>query len=128
MGMFDYVKCEYPLPHPEMQEAVFQTKDTDAAYLKKYRITKEGRLIHETVRYEMVPLAERPYPDENDWRSIMGSMRSVPTGDVDTKFHGALHFYTDHDGQWFEYFALFKDGDLIDLRTVSPVPRSEGEE
>jgi hypothetical protein len=51
MGMFDYVKCEAPLPngavHPDDN---FQTKDLDRQ-LDTYVITKDGRLVrHEAPR------------------------------------------------------------------------------
>ena len=58
MGMFDYVKCEYPLPDPEAQDLLFQTKDTDAMFLETYKITKEGQLLHFTGEYETTPLEE----------------------------------------------------------------------
>ena len=102
MGMFDYIKCEYPLPDGGPQDGEFQTKDTDAMYLECYRITKEGRLIHETVRYEIVEPEEREYPDPNDLRHFIGMMRSIPCGDKDTNFHGDLRYYTDIDGEWLE--------------------------
>lgn len=50
MGLFDYVRCEYPLPGnpPECaRDAHFQTKDL-TCYMEQYTITAEGRLIHES--------------------------------------------------------------------------------
>jgi len=53
MGMFDYVRCEYPLPdyplNAPQEEIHFQTKDTDEQYLKTYVISAEGQLILEDV-------------------------------------------------------------------------------
>jgi len=46
MGMFDYIRCEYPLPgNPPacFQGAAYQTKDLDCD-LKTYVITAEGKL------------------------------------------------------------------------------------
>lgn len=43
MGMFDYVKCEYPLPDGWKPSGLFQTKDLECA-LGTYTITKEGRI------------------------------------------------------------------------------------
>ena len=130
MGMFDYLKCEYQLPDEKAQNALFQTEDTNAQYMERYTLTREGRLIHHTVRYEQVPQEERPYPNAkpDDMRYWIGSIRSVPTGDEDTEFHGSLCFYTDLDGEWFEYIALLKDGNVIDLRRVpTPTPVIGGE-
>lgn len=118
MGLFDYLRSEYPLPEGIPQTTVFQTKDAqEQPYMERFRITKEGRLIHERVAYEEVPQNERPYPNGKGLFKMMGAMRSVPLGDVDTNFHGALTFYADA-GDWFVLVALFKDGNLIDLRRV----------
>lgn len=44
MGMFDDIKCDYPLPWPEAQGGWFQTKDTPEQYLAKYKIDGDGQL------------------------------------------------------------------------------------
>lgn len=95
MGMFDYIRCEYPLPIPEMQDRSFQTKFADWCYLDDYTITKDGRLIHHTTRSEVVPEAERPYPNapEGSLLGICGMLRRVPTGDVEIPYHGDIVFY-----------------------------------
>jgi hypothetical protein len=116
MGMFDYLKCEYPLLDKKAQNALFQTKDTNAQYMEKYILTREGRLIHHTVRYEPIPEEDRPCPNGEGMLKWIGSIRSVSTGYEDTGFHGSLCFYTDIDGERFEYIALLKDGSVIDLR------------
>ena len=46
MGLFDTVKCEYPLPDPAHQDLEFQTKDFECL-LDHYRITRDGRLVRE---------------------------------------------------------------------------------
>lgn len=105
MGVFDYVNCEYPLPGCKDPSAIrFQTKDTDAMFLETYKLTKEGRLLHRDVRYE----------DQSDPNAETGSMTPVPIGWMDTNFHGDLIFY----GGKYEYTALFKDGQLIDVRRI----------
>lgn len=58
--------------------------------LERYTITTSGRLIHHTVRYEDVPEEQPPYPD----MPFIGSIRSVPAGDVDTNFGKTVEFYT----------------------------------
>lgn len=42
MGMFDYVKCEYPLPHGQDRE--YQTKDTHCI-MGTVTITKDGDFL-----------------------------------------------------------------------------------
>lgn len=52
MGMFDYIRCDYPLPGnhpPNVADIDFQTKDTHAQYLEHYQISAQGQLLHEGV-------------------------------------------------------------------------------
>lgn len=45
MGLFDYVKCEYPLPDGEDGSCLeFQTKDFDDPYMNHYCIRDDGTL------------------------------------------------------------------------------------
>src|SRR5688572_22847297 len=101
MGMFDYVKCSYPLPGdpPAFVKATwpheFQTKDMPNPMLDHYEITAEGRLFLES---------------------------------RDVNFDGALNFYsgnavasgpwgpytkTGEDAEWVEYCARFAQGTLV---------------
>lgn len=100
MGMFDEVRCEYPLPDGfDTQGVWFQTKDTPEQYLQRYVLCIDGALVVEDTR------------------------ESVP-------FHGALTFYTTNvcgvspkgvitdDNMapyWAEYCALYDHGVLIKL-------------
>jgi hypothetical protein len=45
VGIFDTVRCEYPVPDPELTGAEFQTKSLGMPGMYAYRITAEGRLI-----------------------------------------------------------------------------------
>lgn len=136
MGMFDYIECEYPLPDgfvpPPGWE--FQTKDTEAMYMEVYRITKDGRLIHEACDYEIVPEEERPYygkPEFEGFLKIAGSQRKVNERDEDEQYHGDLEFYgsnitgcgpegyiTEDDAPMVrrEYTARFTNGNLQEIR------------
>lgn len=126
MGMFDNIRCHYPLPDGFAGDLEYQTKDTEEQFLCHYTITEDGRLILHSERYEDVPENELPYPD----MPFIGSMRRIPTGDVPVDFHGALTFYTGNwsgsgpngyitnDGQhgwWREYTALFDHGKLLKI-------------
>lgn len=97
MGMFDYLKCKYPLPDLAVQDETFQTKSLEKV-LGDYTITADGRLILHAVRYEAVPEKKRPFYDKPEWEKpfgkIFGAMTSVPTGDVEIAFHGDVRFYT----------------------------------
>ena len=129
MGMFDYIKCEYPLPEnaPKWLEgAEFQTEDTDAQYMETYIITKEGRFIHKTVRYEVVPENERPYWGKPEWeksdiRKSCGMIRDIPTGDIDTNYHGDIYFCGVSIGPPFiscNLVARFTEGQLQYIKIV----------
>jgi len=116
MGMFDYLKCEYPLPE-RPPDGFFQTKDTPRQYLEKYTITTDGRLVHHAVRYEEVPENERPYWGNPGWENPLlqhvGSVRSIPTEDVVLLyFHGDLYFYTFEEHKSYKYIAHFIHGKL----------------
>lgn len=117
MGMYDYLICEMPLLEqpqaPQSQE--FQTKDLECL-LERYTITVAGRLIHHAMRYEEVPLNERPYQE----LPFIGCMRAIPTGYIDTNFHGVLEFYT-YDNctkESWSYEAKFTDGQCVDIRCL----------
>lgn len=126
MGMFDELRCEFPLPDAVVQNEVFQTKGLECL-LDRYTITSDGRLILHQVRYEAVPEEERPYYGTPEWERgglvrSLGCMRAVPVGDVELPFHGDLVFYTSRgtgpDMEWFEYQARFTEGKLQWIRRV----------
>lgn len=137
MGMFDNIKCEYPLPEAEAQDLHFQTKDFDCQ-MENYTITKEGRLVHHYRELEATPDDELPYKDHpKSWRRIIGSMRTRKGSerDIDMNFHGWIRFY-DYikkkdlkpelfdDAEevdacvWYEYKAKFTDGQLVEIQRV----------
>lgn len=125
MGMYDHIRCEYPLPDPIVQDELFQTKSLHRV-LDEYTIASDGRLILHEVRYEPVPAEDRPFYgtdewDENPFLQLIGSLRSVPLDDVSVPYHGDIVFYTslDADGRkWFEYRARFTEGALQWIRRV----------
>ena len=68
MGLFDYVRCELPLP--EGQDEAYQTKDLDHPAMRRFIITAAGRLVAET------------------WDT-------GPERLIDGRFDGDVHFYGD---------------------------------
>lgn len=100
MGMFDDVVCEVPLPDGKSGKH-FQTKDFEPAYLEKYTITADGRLIRDD------PWWERP--------------EGQPAKQMDMDFHGVLNFYdynTDTKERR-EFNAKFTDGKLAGIEAVT---------
>jgi hypothetical protein len=126
MGMFDTLKCKYPMPHGYefLQNEEFQTKDFDNV-LDKYTITKEGGLVHHNYVWDFVPEEERPFYGKPEWDTnplfrTMGSLKTIHVGDKEMDFHGYIRFYTsikDKDGyKFYELQAKFTDGKLVDLK------------
>lgn len=103
MGVFDYIRCEAPLPggsHPD----VFQTKDTPDQYLSDYTIKPDGRLMWRPYTYETVPAEERPDPRH----PMMGARRRVYAEEEVVPFDGPLEFYGGAD----RFLAVFIGGQL----------------
>jgi hypothetical protein len=122
MGMYDYLKCHYPLPDPEFQSDQFQTKDLDCE-LKVYEITVNGKLIKNEYDTEITPKEERPFPNapENSWKSIFGIMRTVKGSErqIEVTFDSDLFFYKSMPtGTWIEYRARFDDGQLLSIKRI----------
>ena len=119
MGMFDHIRCEYPLPKfHELQEEVFQTKSFECL-LDEYTITKDGRLILHAKRWEVVPEEERPYYGKPEWKKplyrLFGSLRTVSIGDVEISYHGDVFFYTVANDKLVTFRARFTNGRLESL-------------
>ena len=118
MGMYDYIRCEHPLPDGSLPLGrVFQTKDTDAQFLDDYTIRADGTLVHHTTRIEDTPKDKLPYPDapKGSLLSYCGIITRVPTGDEVVPFHGCLRFYDETS----KYEALYDRGRLIRIDAVS---------
>ena len=124
--MFDYVKCEYPLPIEGLENAEFQTKDTPEQYLETYRITKAGRLLQPIVRREVVPEDERPNcigkpPEERtEVDKFIGAMRVIVEREEDMNYHGDLDFYGGRtNDEFYEFVARFTEGQLQWIKQIN---------
>jgi hypothetical protein len=114
MGMFDYITCEMPLPEtPEPPPGtVFQTKDvpTPQLYMENWKITADGRLLHEECDYEMVKDPAAPL----GWWQRRNNKRWV-----EVPFHGDISFGTISTHQWrytggnWDYRARFTEGRCV---------------
>ena len=97
MGMFDYLRCDHPLPSGEViAGAVWQTKDGPCE-LGLCVITAEGRFL--------VPVFTR-------------SEGEAPL--VDSQYHGDVYFYRcgKDPSSWEEYRARFTEGQLVRIERV----------
>lgn len=121
MGLYDYVRCEVPLPDGFTGE--LQTKDFDDAYMETYTITKDGRL---TQRYA----SDRQPAPESEWKHVGAddplrqfwheqSKWKLTYSERDTNYHGMLNFYGSSGDEWHEYNAKFTDGRLVKIDLVA---------
>jgi len=111
MGMFDYVRVEYPMPQG-WQDREFQTKGTEAMAMDTYVISQEGRLLYEDYRLEPT--------DELNFFGLP-LLRRADKRLVDTEFHGDLRFYdfeipNDCHSELVDWQARFTNGQLDWIR------------
>lgn len=135
MGMFDYVRCKYPLPVPEVQERLFQPKDTDAQWMDRYEIREDGSLWHEAHDIED---RSDPAAPVGSFESIRGMMTPVnKRWEPCSEFTGELCFHDNwewrnHNGDddayfkwypgWIEFSAYFVKGQLRELHVITNNP------
>ena len=133
MGMFDYVRCDVPLPDgydKVGKRGAFQTKDFDCD-MTEIVITAGGQLQILRSEWEPVPQAERPYPNDEGLLGMAGSIRRVNERWETIPFHGEFDFYDletvgheppDERGYkrpiWIahDYVARFTEGKLVSIR------------
>lgn len=114
MGLYDYVKCEYPLPGnpPDWaKDAYFQTKDFDSL-MDTYIITTDSKLLKDVGKDEKDP----------DGGPVLGDIGLTCT----------INFYTSNvvasgpgtytsdgeDAHWLEYSAEFVKGELLEIQEI----------
>lgn len=124
MGMFDYLKCEYPISAPDTVRE-WQTKDTPEQYLATYKIDAAGELWFHKVDREYVDNGKKGL------EGLLGCMKVIGEEWIkQPDFRGEIRFYgneridgRDEHQKWWEYSALFDDGKLISMK-----PLCEGNE
>ena len=106
MGMYDHIRCLYPLPEPCTE---FQTKDLDSA-MDNYEIRADGTLWIETYDVE-----DHSDPKAEGLMRIAGIMTRVNQAWVPTTHTGEVRFYGG-SGSDSEYRAVFFEGKMRSLR------------
>ena len=135
MGMFDEIKCRYPLPVEGANTLDYQTKDTPDQYCDLYEIREDGTLWHQIYDTEDQSdaakwKADNPgkeLPEElNGWRSCCGCMTRVnKRWEQLPEFVGEIRFYTTlppRDSGWIEWSAYFEAGKVARLNLVRHEP------
>lgn len=105
MGLFDYVRCEYPLPGnpPECAAtANFQTKDL-TCYMQQYVITADGSLVCESDKEDLTAFTGVV---DLDWSNVT----SVGPG---------TYTANGEDAQYLEYKVTFVNGGVADFKEIN---------
>jgi hypothetical protein len=110
MGMFDYLRCTYPLP-PGAPVDGYQTKDTPSQWLDTYEIKADGTLWGEEYEFE-----DRSDKTKPGLLGMVGCLTRVNVRPVQlTEFTGEIRFGM---GEW-GFSAYFVKGELKHLETLS---------
>ena len=86
MGMFDEVQIDYPLPWPEVQGVVWQSKDTPDQHCTRYGVDDHGR-FREQLGVAMIELC---------------------------RYHGAIECYASYEGCWYSVTFWIREGVVKD--------------
>lgn len=118
MGMYDELRCHYPLPVDGANTLLFQTKDTDAQYLDLYEIRADGTLWHEEYDVE-----DQSDPNATGFFRFVGCATRINKRWVPDSMTGEIRFYTSRtagriNDSWIEFSAYFVDGRLRELHTI----------
>ena len=97
MGLFDRIRCNYPMPLDGANALTYQTKDTPAQLLDNYEIRGDGTLWHQSVDYD--DGANSPFEPVRFTGDIRFYGRLVPSG-------------------WVEWLAIFAEGRLTSLSLI----------
>lgn len=116
MGMFDYLRCEYPLPAPDAQHLEFQTKDTDNQYLDEYVIRADGTLWVQ--EYDTEDCSD---PKAEGLMKLIGCATRVREHWVNVPdVTGEIRFYSGcGPDMWVEFSAYFLKGKLQQLNLIN---------
>ena len=122
MGMFDNVKCKFPLPKgfEKYQNTDFQTKDTPEQMLVDYVIEKNGRLTEFPYSLESyTKIRNDATTDPLD--ALSNSFRRVNHPPREIYYHGELVFYGYDRPKTVmaEFTAYFAEGRCIFITGVT---------
>lgn len=121
MGMFDDIRCDYPLPDPAHNQLSFQTKCLENV-LDHYTITVEGRLLREAYDADWVAEDPEVYAKKKAEGkfTLGGYINRTNIHMEDTNYHGFVTFYDNvrvagKEAEWVQYKAKFTDGKLVEV-------------
>lgn len=121
MGLYDEIKCYYPLPVEGANNLSFQTKDTDAQYIDNYEIREDGTLWHEVYDIE-----DRSDKTKEGVERFLGCMTCVNKRWEHDVYTGEICFYTNiGKNGWIEFSAHFVDGKLREINLIENTPDTQ---
>ena len=109
MGMFDYLRCKYPLPVEGANDLEFQTKDTAAQWMDKYEIHADGTLWHQAYDVE-----DHSEPTAEGLMALLGMATSVNHRWERDTMTGEIRFA----GDGCAFSAYFVGGELKHLEIL----------
>lgn len=120
MGLYDELRCYWPLPVDGLSDRIFQTKDLECE-LDLYEIRDDGTLWRQCIRYKA---------DEG------GNDIPVTTFARESEFTGEVRFYDFWKHRpvnvaaagWIEFSAYFVRGELQSLNLFRDTPAIESKE
>jgi hypothetical protein len=122
MGMFDELRCRYPLPVAGANDLLYQTKSLVNA-LDQYQIGAQGELSH--LEYD---IEDRSDPTKPGLLALAGMATRVNERWVAEPLTGEVRFYGSIDGSWsdeswLEFSAYFVEGRLRELHQIKDKSR-----
>lgn len=113
MGMFDEIRCLYPLPLAGANERKYQTKSMRCA-MDEYEIREDGTLWLEVYETE-----DRSDPNAKGLMRCVGMLTRVNKRWVqESDFTGAIEFCTGDSMEWLEWSAYFVNGVVAQLHLI----------
>lgn len=130
MGLFDCLKCKYPLPLPGANDREYQTKDTPSQFMDQYEIREDGTLWWENYdtedRSELTlwkaahPGEEPPAEIRDGLSAFIGCMSKVnKRWEQVPPFTGEIRFGNGRT-RWSSYFV---DGKLKEIHLIEHTPQ-----
>ena len=119
MGMFDNLKCHYPLPiNKDLKNQSFQTKDTPVQLLDHYEIREDGTLWHEN--YDIKDMSD--HQNTEGFAKAFGCFTKINKHwEFVNNFIGEIRFYTMLEEGLVEFSAYFVKGKLNQIHLIEKV-------
>jgi hypothetical protein len=122
MGMYDYLFINTDkLPVSDEEKKIigdnpgWQTKCLDCELTEVY-ITDDNELKVNKYELQPTPLEERPFPNGEGLKGLIGSLKRVNERLENIPYNGTINFYTNIQKEyWYEFNAKFIDGKLVEI-------------